>query len=576
MIGILHKAWKSLARRRALRRSLTAAAAILGIVLIVAFLLKQLQTLHLESVGFRTLDENAAFQVTRYPDYHAFSISGDGRWLAMRLDIDNYSVEEHLFFDLRRNRFVAELDPIVGGPIASLPFPSNWRPDRCPVMLRDYQLEPPGKFQQWISRLLRRPIPKDRDFTLYLADIPAMKARLVLSERFEDGANTIPNRSLTALFFERWRYESGKPITEHRIYDLRRWRGTSYRRWEPDGRAFVLDWLDDDRTLAVLVVDWSYALSKERIELLDANRGATVRTIPYGKSLEQFQKDGVLEPGKVQGFYNSRIFQGPCARFDMVVRSPGQSGVVEEDWSVWDVHLDTGATTRVMKLDWCERYLTTSNDLVYSPSGKTVVAPVTTSSLLLSTIGTSITVAACTADQRPRVLPLHLRRFYYTHPDNPGQYPEGITWASSLRANMTFLDENALIYRGADNALWRYDMHSSEPVCLWSPHTLAVDVAPGDKAIIAGRVIDKRGRPVPDRFLRLASRPEPKEPFIKSKTDLAGRFRIVDVPPGSYRLEVGVDPKRCLQFTQVAAPEPLVVKVGECISGIDFVVEVPE
>jgi hypothetical protein len=71
-------------------------------------------------------------------------------------------------------------------------------------------------------------------------------------------------------------------------------------------------------------------------------------------------------------------------------------------------------------------------------------------------------------------------------------------------------------------------------------------------------------------------RPGPTALHLWCKTDLDGQFRIVNVPPGTYLLEVELYRKYGLGFRQAARHDPLVAQAGRCFIGDDFVVETPE
>lgn len=587
----MHEARDAVRRRRGLRRGLIVAG-LVAVVVVGVLVLKLSRAVKLEDLGFRTLDENFTFQVANYPDawrISSFSVSADGRWLAMRLDVDNlspYLYDECLFFDLQRNQFVARIDGVAGDWRIEPLLHAEWTPDRFPVIRSTGESEPPGKLRQWVRRLLRLPASKGQEFALCRADVPAMKGRVLLSGRYQGRTYAVPNRNLTALYFWSLYYDQSRgsgssPHVDRRIHDLRRLYGRS-RPFPMENVNEIIGWLNDDRTLVVRSRDKSSTRPMERFELIDAFGERATREVSLGEPLERLQEQGELEAGKI-GFRTnlSRILEDDRVCFGVVVSRPGRSRSDETHWSLWEVDLRTGAPSRTMELDWCRRYVESTSDIVLSPGGETVAAPVSTSTLLMSTLGTSMSVAVCRRGAAPRVLPFRVPRFYHIGA-GLGDVYHGPSSPSPLRANMAFLDENTLIYRGPDNGLWRYDLRTSAPECLWSPQTPPVGVPPKGKAILAGHVIDTRGRPVADRLVQLVPKEKQKEGArrqevpLASKTDLAGRFRIVDVPPGAHFLEIGVYAKRGLEITQRPDHDALVFGAGESIAGIDFVVEAPE
>ena len=76
--------------------------------------------------------------------------------------------------------------------------------------------------------------------------------------------------------------------------------------------------------------------------------------------------------------------------------------------------------------------------------------------------------------------------------------------------------------------------------CQRTPPVAARDggATPAATAWLAGRVVDRRARPVPEaRVLAFALAAEGATPF-EASTDLEGRFRFAHLPAGVYRVLV--------------------------------------
>src|SRR3954469_10750928 len=78
--------------------------------------------------------------------------------------------------------------------------------------------------------------------------------------------------------------------------------------------------------------------------------------------------------------------------------------------------------------------------------------------------------------------------------------------------------------------------------------------APAATASLAGTVVDRRGRPVPEaRVLAFALAAGGATP-LEAATDLDGRFRFAPIPPGPYRLLVEAAGFAAAEKAPVSAP----------------------
>ncbi len=116
-----------------------------------------------------------------------------------------------------------------------------------------------------------------------------------------------------------------------------------------------------------------------------------------------------------------------------------------------------------------------------------------------------------------------------------------------------------------------------------------IELAPGDEVVpirlvrgaaISGRVIDMLGAPVVNRPVLIGRQPDSKQPLRIVRTDDLGAYRVGTLPDGAYTVSLGVatllTPAANVPSPPEASPDALphtvVVRRGDDVAGIDFVV----
>lgn len=537
------------------------------------------ETVTLDELGFTLLEVDDPVRIVNYPARNhtpAFEISGDGRWLAMRVALDDPTRDygkDWLFFDLEAGQCVASLKGSTDDREVELLTGSGWSPDDLPVLWIKKYPRPPSGFRNWANGLFGGPPPATPDHAaVCIADIPDFQAHIRFSEsRTRKGLDRIalPNPARSGLYLIRVQshYYPTNETAEFRLYDLRPGRGEHERVMDENTR--ITAWLDDRTAIKV---------TEEGIALVDVWSGEVVRDIPIEEPLEQLQKQGDLEPGDVLPFEGQeKLLPGPRLRFLLGICPERVSGEHSHRLSLWDIELDTGALDHVMDLDWCKPYLcsyprhsSSIVDFVQSADGGYVVAPVSSSTIVTASVGTSLTLAVASSGQPPRVLPIHVPRFYSNNPNAKGR-----SEPCPISFHMAFADENTLVYRGAGDTLWRFDVRTTEPECIWRPPTGTGN----GQADVVGRLVDTRGNPVVDRLVCIVPTDKPQSPdeqLISTKTDRAGRFQFHEVPADTYALEAEAYPGFGLVATQRAKGGSFTLEEGKAVRDLVRITEALE
>lgn len=497
-------------QRRRVLLTVTAVAAVFAAVLAIAWWLGPGGPA-LTPFPFERFDDKASFKITDYPftgKTDPFSVSADGKWLCMYVERDgplrnNPKADmSYLFFDIEQRRFVGKVDFGDRKDARLFAFPSpGWRPDRLLLMQQQRrEARKPGKLSALLYRRFRiKPAlkPDELEYGFYVLNTSKSTARLQFTERdlLIRGEVTDrirldeirPNRSLTAVAIAKHPTEGGWPRIPRKyvINRFRRGRGTrryvvseSDFRSLPENPTRLVGWLDDDRTL--VISETRYVRSKtpsgrghvmtQNVHLFDAVRRKTPGSIPLVASFERLLEQGAF--GRAIPELESRpigLLTGQPPRLRLWVAAhpsqPKAAGANVRE-SVWDVNLETGALEYVTDLDWNKSNYK-KEDLVFSPSGNSAVAPATTATLHSSNAETSMSLALWRSGRPLKILSFRIPRLFGDRHDPlpPSFYPQPLPW------HMTFLDENTLIHRGWDDTLWKYDLDADKPGLLWRPET---------------------------------------------------------------------------------------------------------
>jgi hypothetical protein len=239
-------------------------------------------------------------------------------------------------------------------------------------------------------------------------------------------------------------------------------------------------------------------------------------------------------------------------------------------YGLWTLDLETGAFHRGPDFGWHREWI------VCSPDFQKIVAPIEVPPRArwpTATVSSSVTLAVGEPGQPPRILPIRVPMLYATRLSPSYRTCMSVGWC-----HMAFLDENTLIYCGAGDSLWRYDLRTTAPECLWRPPV------PRDPTV-SGRIADLRGHPLPDLLVFLVAEREgcskPHDTLMQStRTDSSGQFRFGGVPPGAYFLDIesflGRPPSSAgglFGLTRRPKTGPLLIEQGTRITGLEFAIE---
>lgn len=397
------------------------------------------------------------------PSLYISGVSSDGRWVFL-----HGIAGSRWLFDVDQRRFVGEMrTPPQPTPYGgALMLQGDWTPDS----LLFFQYGPGGSpFRSLLDRLRGYYVSgQDFDISFYELNVPARRSRFLFTQEVGSkgtvdayGIRANANRSTLAYTLY------GAPSATLVIHSLE-----TGRRYDIAGSVFGMsahaalqlwNWLPDNRTL--VAAKWNQVTSVartpqytvEKVYLYDARDRKVRREVPIAERFTQLRQQGVLAQGedRMRHFDLLSVIDQKRIRFvELAVKT-----------SVWELDLDTGNLTRPMDLN---RDILIPN---YAPSGTSVLtspasslagtpgpAPAPASAPGTAHVSAGLTVH--TIGEPPRPLPFRVLV--------PAPIP-GLEVFPGAEANIRFLDDNTLIHTGAGDALWRFDLRTSQTELLWRP-----------------------------------------------------------------------------------------------------------